>query len=162
MFISVLLLKYLFSFSAMKPVVVVVLGCLAALCILFYVIASSFYSKSDQRHLIVILGGGLGSDGSLPFHYELRLNKALEVFRELKASGKDPFIVTLSAGTPHKPNPLDIQGFPITEAGAGAKWLLKQSGIPANRIMEEGMSLDTLGNVNIAPFYLYCHIFNNF
>lgn len=92
---------------------------------------------------IIILGGGLMRDGSLPSHTTLRVERAVQLFHELQGNA---VIIPLSGGTPHKPNPLDIEGFPIWESTAAAKRLL-ELGIPADKILEENFSLDTIGNV---------------
>ena len=97
---------------------------------------------------IIIPGGGVTADGKPTAWVELRLERAIELYNDLlESAGKEAnvHIITLSGGTPHKPNPRDADGFPVTEARAGAKWLLDK-GIPANNILEEGYSLDTLGN----------------
>eukprot|EP00607_Mallomonas_marina_P006209 CAMPEP_0182435154 /NCGR_PEP_ID=MMETSP1167-20130531/74045_1 /TAXON_ID=2988 /ORGANISM="Mallomonas Sp, Strain CCMP3275" /LENGTH=193 /DNA_ID=CAMNT_0024625877 /DNA_START=253 /DNA_END=834 /DNA_ORIENTATION=- len=54
-------------------------------------------------------------------------------------------IITLSGGTPHKPNPVDSNGFPILEATAAAKALIAMD-INPSAILEEAFSLDTIGN----------------
>ena len=92
---------------------------------------------------LVVLGGGVTANGGVPEHTKLRLDKAISL---LSANpGTATFIITLSGGTPHKPNPTDSQGFPVTEAKAAAKHLLDR-GVPASQILEEAFSLDTLGN----------------
>lgn len=97
---------------------------------------------------IVILGGGLLPSGDLPPHTNLRVIEAVKLYQDLLSHSKQEniFIIPLSGGTPHKPNPLDSKGFPIWESTAATKKLLSY-GIPADRIMEESFSLDTLGNV---------------
>jgi uncharacterized SAM-binding protein YcdF (DUF218 family) len=94
---------------------------------------------------IIILGGGVTPDGNAPAHTQERIKLALEVDKEL--SGKSVFI-TLSGGTPHKPNPLDKRGFPVWESTAAAKALLS-AGVAPERILEESFSLDTVGNVSL-------------
>lgn len=101
----------------------------------------------SPRVAIVVLGGGLLSNGEVPPHTKLRLAKASELYFSLsKSSGAAVDIITLSGATPHKPPPLDKQGFPIGEAQAAAAYLIKQSGIPPASVAEENFSLDTLGN----------------
>lgn len=78
------------------------------------------------------------ADGGLPPWAELRLRRALEI-------ATDEYLITLSRGTVHKPPPLDERGFPITEADAGARYLLDQ-GVPLERVLTEAGSLDTIGN----------------
>lgn len=58
------------------------------------------------------------------------------------------FIIALSAGTPHRPPPLD-GGFPLFESSAGARYLIA-SGVPAEQILVEASSYDTIGNAFFA------------
>ena len=60
--------------------------------------------KYRRRKFIVVLGGGVAPGGGLPTWVEKRACKAEKLFNE---ANKLPTIVTLSRGTPHKPNPLD-------------------------------------------------------
>ncbi|MEM9121473.1 MAG: YdcF family protein [Cyanobacteria bacterium P01_F01_bin.56] len=55
------------------------------------------------------------------------------------------FLIPLSAGTTHKPPPLDVNGFPILEFVAAARYL-QHRGIEGSRILPETVSLDTIGN----------------
>ncbi|MCF7860805.1 YdcF family protein [Candidatus Woesearchaeota archaeon] len=87
---------------------------------------------------IIIPGGGLNPDGSLPLWTKSRLEKALEIWKGEK-------IITLSAGTIHKPNPLDSKGRPILECAAAAKYL-KVHGVDSSCILQESCSYDTIGN----------------
>ena len=89
---------------------------------------------------VVVPGGGLTATGGIPPHVQLRLDKGVELYRAASRAK----IITLSAGTPHKPNPLDSAGFPVYEAAAGASYLIR-SGVPAEDIYEETLSLDTIG-----------------
>merc|ERR1712117_792959 len=93
---------------------------------------------------IAILGGGLTSEGRVNPQVELRVQRALALYHELKSKNTDVTLIPISAGTTHKPPPLDSAGFPITEAMAGAKRLI-DLGVPPSDVMEEGFSLDTLG-----------------
>ncbi|CAD7929223.1 unnamed protein product [Amoebophrya sp. A120] len=57
------------------------------------------------------------------------------------------FFAPLSAGTPHLPMPIDpTTGKTLTESGAAAKYLVKKHNVSPDRILEEGASLDTIGN----------------
>ncbi len=87
---------------------------------------------------IIIPGGGLNPLGELPVWVQKRFDRAIELY-----SGQ--IIIALSAGTTHKPLPLDEQGLPIYEAVAGARYLKKQ-GIPSDKILVETSSFDTIGN----------------
>lgn len=86
--------------------------------------------------LILVPGGGLLPDGSLPPWTVSRLEAALE------RKTTEP-ILTLSAGSPHKP------GNRITEARAAAQYLLGR-GVSALDLLEENLSFDTIGNALFA------------
>ncbi len=94
-------------------------------------------------HAIVVPGGGQLHDGTEPPHMRARLDAARR--RWAAAASPKPLIVCLSAGTPHKPNPRDARGFDAKEATASARYLLA-GGVPAAHILEEALSLDTIGN----------------
>jgi len=107
-----------------------------------------------KRIALVVLGGGLTATGEVPRHTVLRLEKAKELL-SMQALDKEVFIIPLSGGTPHKPNPVDKLGFPITEAKAAARYLVDVLGVNPSQVLEEGFSLDTLGN---AYFLRVMHI----
>mmetsp|Transcript_11885 Transcript_11885/g.16353 ORF Transcript_11885/g.16353 Transcript_11885/m.16353 type:complete len:275 (+) Transcript_11885:157-981(+) len=94
---------------------------------------------------IVIPGGGLTKGGECPPHTKLRIEKAFSLYTEKKKLKRVVHIITLSGGTPYKPNPVDNNGFPIWEATAATKLLLSM-GVPPEDIFEEAFSLDTIGN----------------
>jgi hypothetical protein len=96
----------------------------------------------ERCQAVLVLGGGLTSQGEPTPWVVPRLNRALEY------SG-DPLIVVLGAGTPHKPPPLDAAGFPVHECSAMARYLMEQ-GCPAERIVMEAYSADTIGNAYFA------------
>ena len=87
---------------------------------------------------VLIAGGGVREGGKLPPWVAARFDRALAV-------PGSPFLMPLSAGTTHRPPPLDEQGFPIAEAAAGARYLIEQGADPG-RILIEAASLDTIGN----------------
>lgn len=91
-----------------------------------------------ERQAILIPGGGLNPDGGLPEWVRLRFDRALALYMS-------EWLIPLSAGTTHKPPPLDRRGFPIFEAHAGAAYLLEK-GIPREKILVEACSYDTIGN----------------
>ncbi len=74
----------------------------------------------------------------LPSWVRRRLDRALELRR-------DEYLVSLSAGTPHRPPPLDENRFPIFESAAGARYLI-DAGVPSSRVLMEASSWDTIGN----------------
>ena len=87
---------------------------------------------------VLIPGGGVRTGGELPAWVTPRLDRALAIPGE-------PFLIPLSAGTPHRPPPLDTHGFPISEARAGGLYLAER-GADARRILIESCSYDTIGN----------------
>lgn len=92
---------------------------------------------------IVIPGGGLDSNG-LPAPWVCaRLDCAIDM-----ASSTNFFLV-LSRGTTHRPPVLDSNAFPIDEASASADYLIQRN-IPADKILVENWSLDTIGNAYFA------------
>lgn len=103
----------------------------------------------DGGTAIVVLGGGLtateAQNEHVPQHVQLRIDKAYEVWKDLKLRHQKVCIITTSAGTPYKPNPVDDKDFPVTEATSSAKKLIKM-GVPPDSVFEENISLDTLGN----------------
>ena len=102
-------------------------------------------SPSNCKTAIIVLGGGLAENGECPPHTQLRLNKAYELYQQRRNAG-GAVIIPLSGGTPYKPNPVDKNGFPIWEAAAAAKQLIKM-GVAPTDVLEEAFSLDTIGNV---------------
>lgn len=117
---------------------------------------SARLTTTQDRIAIVVLGGGVTDFGdNVPHHTQLRLDKAVKIYQTLKQSDTDILnkqthkkhivIITLSGGTPHKPNPRDKHGFPIWESTAAAKKLISM-GIPHSDVLEESFSLDTIGN----------------
>ena len=93
-------------------------------------------------HAIVIPAGGQ-SEGGPPPHVLARLERAVAIFK-MSAEPK-PFVITTAWGTPHKPCPHDVAGFERHEAADNAQYLL-QRGVPAERLLEESVSLETVGN----------------
>jgi uncharacterized SAM-binding protein YcdF (DUF218 family) len=91
---------------------------------------------------VIVPGGGVREGAQLPAWVPGRFDLAIE------RSGGGP-IVCLSAGTVHRPNPLDETGRPLFEASAGAQYLLR-NGVSASRIYIEAASWDTVGNAYFA------------
>jgi hypothetical protein len=87
---------------------------------------------------VLVPGGGVRSGGILPTWAQRRLDRAIERY----GAG---FIIALSAGTPHRPPPIDPRGFPIFESSAAARYLT-DAGVPPRRILTETHSYDTIGN----------------
>lgn len=89
---------------------------------------------------VVVPGGGVTASGDLHPFVKARFDVALRVPAKLRG-----FVVALSAGTTHKPPPRTAEGFPVSEARAGAAYLL-EAGVDPDSILVEELSLDTIGN----------------
>lgn len=87
---------------------------------------------------ILIPGGGIKDKHQLPPWVQSRFDRVLEIHQ-------NQYIITLSAGTTHKPPPLDSEGFPIFESRVGADYLIKK-GVDPRWILCETTSYDTIGN----------------
>lgn len=94
---------------------------------------------NNRFDCVVIPGGGLLEDGSLPEWTQARLEKALAIQQ------KTEWIITLSGGTVHKPPPINREGYPIYESFKAAEFLMA-AGINPRRILTEISSYDTIGN----------------
>jgi len=92
----------------------------------------------NKYNAILIPGGGVREMGTLPIWTLRRLDKAIQI-------GGYDFIIPLSAGTTHKPPPLDNNGRPIFESISAAKYLI-ENGVPSNKILVDISSYDTIGN----------------
>jgi uncharacterized SAM-binding protein YcdF (DUF218 family) len=90
-----------------------------------------------QFDAILIPGGGLTESGALPPYVISRLDRAL--------AHSAAYFIPLSAGTAHRPLPLDARGYPIYEAAPAAAYLHAR-GISQSRILTEVFSYDTIGN----------------
>ena len=91
---------------------------------------------------ILVLGGGVREGGTLPPWVIRRFDRALELMQDVP-------IVCLSAGTVHRPPPLNEEGYPILESVAGAAHLIDR-GVSPDRIQVEAVSYDTIGNAYFA------------
>ena len=91
---------------------------------------------------VIIPGGGVSADGELPPWTLRRLDAALE-------SKSARYFITLSAGTFHKPLPVDADGFPIFESVVAAQYL-QRAGIKSSRVLFETCSFDPLPRNDIA------------
>ncbi|DBB06064.1 TPA: hypothetical protein ACH3X3_009634 [Trebouxia sp. C0006] len=90
---------------------------------------------------VVVLGGGLNPQGGIPRWGQRRLDTALQIYRQP------------GGGTPHKPAVLSDSGHVVHEGSAYAAYLLEQ-GVPAEHVLKEVSSYDTVGN---AYFSLVIH-----
>ena len=91
---------------------------------------------------ILIPGGGVREGGALPTWVKRRLDWAIQV-------QQGEYILTLSAGTVHKPPPVDENAFPIFESVAAADYLVRH-GIDPRKVLVETSSYDTIGNAYFA------------
>jgi hypothetical protein len=87
---------------------------------------------------ILIPGGGVREGGIIPSWVQGRFDHAVRI-------QQGEYILALSAGTTHRPPPVDKYGFPIFESVAGARYLMG-AGIAAEQILTETQSYDTIGN----------------
>lgn len=92
-------------------------------------------SKVDAT---LILGGGVTEEGTLPRWILSRLERSIALYQ-------GEFVITLSAGTVHKPPVLDAHGYPIFESILAGEYLI-QRGIEPTKILAETCSYDTIGN----------------
>jgi len=99
-------------------------------------------TRKNNIDAILVPGGGLTETGQLPLWTRRRLDRALELHN-------DQFIITLSAGTVHKPPAIDAQGFPLFECTAAANYLIEK-GTDPKKILREHASYDTIGNAYFA------------
>jgi len=96
---------------------------------------------------IVVPGGGLTLEGLPAPWVRPRLSEAARLYAERQASHEPAVVVTLSAGTPHKPMPVNARsGFQVYEAEASARLLIRELGVRPEDVFEEDWSLDTVGN----------------
>ncbi len=115
----------------------------ASLCLVdFTFITKNLYYNfyyMKKYDCILVPGGGLRNDGSLPPWTISRLAYALSLKDHCR------WIGLLSGGTVHKPPPLDPNGFPIHESRLAADYLI-QAGLDPEKILTEISSYDTIGN----------------
>lgn len=97
----------------------------------------------EPMDAVLIPGGGLLPTGEVVPWTRARLERAIAL------TPQPQFFIPLSAGTTHKPPPLDDAGWPILESIAAARYLLSR-GIAGARILPETISLDTIGNAYFA------------
>lgn len=97
----------------------------------------------SEVEAILIPGGGVTTTGEVVPWVRARLDRAIALYPQ------PSYFIPLSAGTTHKPPPLDNELFPVLESIAAARYLL-QRGIAGERILPETVSLDTIGNAYFA------------
>jgi uncharacterized SAM-binding protein YcdF (DUF218 family) len=101
-------------------------------------VSNDYHAAMSGYDAFLVPGGGLREDGEIPPWVRVRLDRALE----LRTA---EYLIPLSAGTVHKPPPLDAERFPILESIAARTYLVEH-GMPADRILPETCSYDTIGN----------------
>lgn len=94
---------------------------------------------------IIVPGGGVLDDGTVTPWVKARLDASIEY------ECVSRFIITLSRGTTHR-RPVIIDGHPILEADAGARYLL-ENGIPTKKIISLPYGLDTIGDAYFARLH---------
>ncbi len=116
----------------------------------FPICLASIVEHTDLRSIVMadldavlIPGGGVASSGHVVPWVQARLDRAIALFPQ------PTYFIPLSAGTTHKPPPLDVAGFPILESVAAAHYLVNRGVEPA-KILPEAISLDTIGNAYFA------------
>ena len=92
--------------------------------------------------VILVPGGGVRAGGEIPPWTRERLDHVFRVSR-------DEPVITLSAGTVHRPPPLDKEGFAVFESLAAARYLISK-GMDPRRNSTETSSYDTIGNAYFA------------
>ena len=105
--------------------------------------AESKRASREALEAVLIPGGGLGLGGELPPWVQARLDRAIAL------TPTPHYFIPLSAGTTHKPPPLDAAGFPVLESVAAGRYLASQ-GMAGTQILPETISLDTIGNAYFA------------
>ena len=116
---------------------------MAALCWLWANSRTSSRRSRSPPQAIIVPGGGLTKNGAPNPWVVSRIEMAAKLFH---AAPIPPSVITLSWGTTWKPPPIDAAGFPISEAAASAIFLANELGVDYKYILEEGSSLDTIGN----------------
>lgn len=99
-----------------------------------------------RYHAIIVPAGGQ-AEGGPPSHVAARLEQAAHLYVE--SAYPKPYIITTAWGTPHKPCPHDVAGFERHEAQDNARFLIDR-GVPPSHILEESVSLETVGNAYFA------------
>ncbi|KAK9848231.1 hypothetical protein WJX84_002481 [Apatococcus fuscideae] len=95
---------------------------------------------------VLVLGGGLQEDGSLPEWGVRRVQLGREL--QLQQGSACP-LLCLGAGTPHKPAVITRKGHILHEASAYSEHLVAQ-GAPRHGMLKEMASYDTIGNAFFA------------
>ena len=114
--------------------------CFLVLLIALAAIARNLLFRRSEIDLIVVLAGGVGSDG-VPHETVLRrLRRAAELHTQTGAP-----VLCNGGGTTHKPKYVDAAGYAVPEAALMAR-VLQEEGVDPHDIYLEGYSDDTIGN----------------
>ena len=115
---------------------------MAALCIR----GRAAPARASESDVIIVLAGGVGSNG-VPHETVLRrLRRAAQLYKEQEAAtGTGPVVVCNGGGTTHKPKWVDKSGYAIPEAALMGRELISM-GVKATDVYAEGYSDDTIGN----------------
>ena len=105
------------------------------------------YESENEQDAIIVPGGGITSAGEPNPFVIPRLDLALSLRRG------ETYIILASRGTVHKAPARDKDDFPIDEAIADARYLIR-AGCPPRYLLTERLSLDTIGN---AAFCRWLH-----
>lgn len=132
-------------FSARCVVLVLASVALSAAALGSWYVGRSAGGALPPFEAIVVPGGGLTDAGDAPEWVRARLDRAIGLFED----NRDSYVILLSRGTPHKPPPLDPDNRPIDEAFVSAKYM-RERGVPAQRLLQDTWSLDTIGNAVFA------------
>lgn len=95
---------------------------------------------------ILILGGGAPPSPREQLPFVIARCQAAAAVRAAHPEGKRPVMFCLSGGTAHAPQLLSATGLPIWEATVSAAWLMDNCDIPAEALVLETSSYDTIGN----------------
>ena len=96
-------------------------------------------TKSRFYDAVIILGGGVRKNGTLPIWVLRRIKKAIEY------KDKTKYFITSSAYTINKKPIINKHGFPVNESVKMGE-LLAKAGINESKILTERWSHDTIGN----------------
>eukprot|EP01135_Chromosphaera_perkinsii_P007989 Nk52_evm61s1073 gene=Nk52_evmTU61s1073 len=106
---------------------------------------------SDCYDALIVPGGGIqDEDGNIPPWTARRLEYAYSVYvGQINKGQKAPIFLVLSAGSPHKPPLINKRGFLVHECTGSSDYLLRR-GVPAEHVVREWSSFDTIGNAYFA------------
>lgn len=99
------------------------------------------YVIDDQYDLIIVMAGGLNSEGKLYPWVEDRLDVAIQLYQQHKCN-----ILCTGGGTYHKPPLLNQEKYVIHESTACAEYLMTNHVNPEH-VMKEWASYDTIASV---------------